>query len=324
MARVTVNGQQLSQRVAGLLDDARAGAGLQPSDARVVQGSWSTAVSASAGTHSGGGAVDLSVSGLTLTQQLVLVDQLRRRNGCAWLRTPTYGWPASAGGPHIHCIVRDEPDLAPAARAQVAAYDKGLNGLASKRRDPFTRPTQRPVEEVRAMPKTLTHSGNPDDDFLSVKQPAGTDKITFHTFQTVKLRINGATQYVAEQTSGRHLLAAYYNLDLPPALIRDAANRLAPNPLRAALARGGVRTWFQQIDAAAADKRDETGYDGPWPPPLFGDDRLLISRVWPHTVDRDAWEFCVQVSAYDAAGGRVDVPLVLDTREAKIIGDRTA
>ena len=38
----------------------------------------------------------------------------------AWLRDTAHGWTT---GDHIHLLVRDEPGLAVAARAQVIAYD---------------------------------------------------------------------------------------------------------------------------------------------------------------------------------------------------------
>lgn len=139
-ARVTKNGKTLSARVWSLLDDAKRAAGLPPGAARVMQGSWSGGVKASAGTHNGGGAFDLSVAGLTRAQQLRLVDELRRRNVAAWLRSPEFGWPARLGGAHIHGIVRDEPGLSVGARAQVTAYRLGRNGLAGGRKDPHHRP----------------------------------------------------------------------------------------------------------------------------------------------------------------------------------------
>lgn len=155
---VKVDSGKVTPRVASLLAGARAAAGLPATAAKVMQGSYNRGgVSASAGTHDGGGAVDLSVAGLTGAQQLALVTELRRRNAAAWLRSPKYGWPASAGGPHIHAIVRDEPGLSAGAKAQVAAYDKKLNGLASKRPDPFARPAQYPVEEVDVTPATFKH-----------------------------------------------------------------------------------------------------------------------------------------------------------------------
>lgn len=146
--RVTLEDHTLTRRVWWLLDDAREAAGLPKGSARVMQGSYHSTVGASAGTHDGGGAIDLSIRGLAVTQQLDLIKELRRRNCCAWIRTRAYGW---SGDPHIHAIVRDEPDLSPAARDQVADYDHGRNGLANHRPDPHPRPRQRPMEEVALM-----------------------------------------------------------------------------------------------------------------------------------------------------------------------------
>lgn len=141
MVKVDVGrGQVVSERVAALLVDARKAAGLKPTDAYVVQGSWADG-SLSAGTHSGGGAIDLSVRGLSLRQQWKMIRALRERNVCAWLRTTRYGW---TKGDHIHGIVRDEPGLSVAAKAQVQAYDAGLNGLANRGKDPHSRPKQKP------------------------------------------------------------------------------------------------------------------------------------------------------------------------------------
>ena len=141
MARETRAGHTLDSRVWALLADAGRAAG---APITVVQGSWSGSVAASAGTHAGGGAFDLRTRDLTRAQVLALVAELRKRNVCAWWRTPEFGWPASAGGPHLHGIVRDEPGLSPGAARQVQQYDAGLNGLASHGRDPFPRPPQAP------------------------------------------------------------------------------------------------------------------------------------------------------------------------------------
>lgn len=138
-SRQTRGGWTLSVRVWALIEDARRAAGVNHGRARVVQGSWHEG-DLSAGTHSGGGAFDLSATALNKAESLVLVDELRRRNVCAWLRSPDFGWTSS--GPHIHGIVRDEPGLSQDARAQVKAYDRGLNGLAGRRRDPHARPAQ--------------------------------------------------------------------------------------------------------------------------------------------------------------------------------------
>lgn len=143
-ARVTRDGITLSARVWGLIEEARRRAHVSEADSRVVQGSWHAGTQ-SGGTHSGGGAADLSATRMGESTALALVHELRILcGGPANLRTPRYGWPANLSGPHVHMIVRDEPGLARAAAAQVAAYDRGRNGLASGARDPFARPAWQP------------------------------------------------------------------------------------------------------------------------------------------------------------------------------------
>lgn len=143
--RTVADGHTLSTRTLAVLADA-ADAAKVPRP-RVLQGSWSKG-GLSAGTHEGGGAVDVSVRGLDHAQQVRLVTELRRRNAVAWLRTEAYGW---QDGDHLHAIVRDEPGLSVAAEKQVHAYDLNRNGLANRGRDPHPRPMQHPIEEVRLM-----------------------------------------------------------------------------------------------------------------------------------------------------------------------------
>ena len=142
--RLTINGKTLTRRVWALLGDAKHAADIPDGAARVVQGSWSGNVRASAGTHNGGGAFDLSVAGLSRDKQLRLVHELRRRNVAAWLRSPEFGWPSRLGMAHIHGIVRDDPGLSWGARSQAIAYRLGRNGLASRRKDPHPRPAAYP------------------------------------------------------------------------------------------------------------------------------------------------------------------------------------
>ncbi len=98
---------------------------------RPSQGSYSSSVGASAGTHSGGGAIDLGVSALTADQIKVVVFVLRRVGCAAWHRSPSEGpWAA-----HIHAIDTTCPDLSTQAKAQVKAYRAGKNGLANGGKD---------------------------------------------------------------------------------------------------------------------------------------------------------------------------------------------
>ena len=107
---------------------------------RLFQGSYSTAVGASAGTHAGGGAFDLDIRSMSEEQRLDLIRELRLRDCAAWIRTPAYGYHAPPE--HIHGICWTEPHLSPAAVQQVRDYKAGLNGLANRGPDPHPRPSK--------------------------------------------------------------------------------------------------------------------------------------------------------------------------------------
>jgi hypothetical protein len=90
---------------------------------RVFQGSYNTSVSASAGTHRGGGVIDVDSDG---TSWGSAVAALRNWGFAAWHRTPAQGpW-----GHHIHAVQVGNPNLSPEAAAQVRSYLSGGDGLA--------------------------------------------------------------------------------------------------------------------------------------------------------------------------------------------------
>lgn len=122
-------GRTVNQRTHAMLAEAESILGY---DIVVSQGSYNPGgVGASAGTHDGGGAVDVSVSELGTTQRWETVKALRTVGFAAWLRTPDQGpWPY-----HIHGIAIGDTDLSIAARNQVADYYVGRNGLASHAAD---------------------------------------------------------------------------------------------------------------------------------------------------------------------------------------------
>lgn len=102
----------------------------------ITQGSYQSSVSASAGTHDRGGALDLAWTGDPDD-----VRALRRAGFAAWHRSPAQGpW-----GHHIHAVVVDHPDLAPSAARQVVAYRNGRNGLANNGPDDGPRLNPIPV-----------------------------------------------------------------------------------------------------------------------------------------------------------------------------------
>ncbi len=106
----------------------------------LTQGSYNEGgVGASAGTHDGGGAADISVSGMTTSTRTTVVRVLREVGFAAWYRSPAEGdW-----GPHIHVIALADTDQSGAARNQAGDYYLGLNGLAN--RGPDTGPSVTPI-----------------------------------------------------------------------------------------------------------------------------------------------------------------------------------
>ncbi|WP_051704134.1 peptidoglycan-binding protein [Glycomyces sp. NRRL B-16210] len=96
----------------------------------LTQGSYSPGNPDSAGTHDGGGVVDISVSSMSATERWQTVKALRDVGFAAWLRTPEQGFAY-----HIHANAVADTDMAGVAQAQVHDYYFGKNGLASHAAD---------------------------------------------------------------------------------------------------------------------------------------------------------------------------------------------
>jgi peptidoglycan hydrolase-like protein with peptidoglycan-binding domain len=81
----------------------------------------------SAGTHDGGGVVDVSVAGMTPDYRVTVARALRTVGFAAWVRNPSQGdWPY-----HIHAAAISDTDLSPQAQHQTGDYYLGKNGLAN-------------------------------------------------------------------------------------------------------------------------------------------------------------------------------------------------
>ncbi|SHG00854.1 hypothetical protein SAMN05443575_1115 [Jatrophihabitans endophyticus] len=81
----------------------------------------------SAGTHDGGGVVDISVTGMSAATRTAVAKALRQVGFAAWVRDPSQGdWPY-----HIHAAAISDTDLSPAAQHQTGDYYLGKNGLAN-------------------------------------------------------------------------------------------------------------------------------------------------------------------------------------------------
>jgi hypothetical protein len=135
--RLEVNDWTINARTLAMLTHAQDlyGGELEITGYAITQGSYNDNVSASFGTHSGGGAVDLSV--LRRGTYAVLWDDiepllhaLRVAGFAAWLRE--YGELHADSPIHIHAIAIGDQELSPAAQEQLtgeAGYFRGFSGL---------------------------------------------------------------------------------------------------------------------------------------------------------------------------------------------------
>ncbi len=145
---IEINGYYINQRTYKMLLHAQEiyGGELQLTGYHLTQGSYNNQISASFGTHNGGGAVDLSVIQYGTYKVLYddiepLILALRTAGFAAWLRDFEELYPGSPI--HIHAIAIGDRDLSPAAEAQLTGeegYFRGFNGLPQKEREcPDTR-----------------------------------------------------------------------------------------------------------------------------------------------------------------------------------------
>ncbi|MGW6255402.1 peptidoglycan-binding domain-containing protein [Streptomyces sp. NPDC055085] len=126
-ARTTYGSKTVNQRTKVMLNTA---AGYFGSPLYLVQGSYNKGVAASAGTHDGGGCVDVGVAGWSTATRNSAVKALRRAGFAAWLRTPAEGFQY-----HIHACAIGDREMASVARSQVRDYFNGRSGLATGTRD---------------------------------------------------------------------------------------------------------------------------------------------------------------------------------------------
>jgi peptidoglycan hydrolase-like protein with peptidoglycan-binding domain len=139
--RVTYLGRTVNTRTRAMLREAQARAGRS---IVLTQGSYNPGGdSTSAGTHDGGGVVDMSVSGMTATVRTAVVRSLREVGFAAWYRPAIPGiW-----GPHIHAVAVSDPDLSTPARDQVGDYYLGRDGLSGNGPDTGPAVTKRTWED---------------------------------------------------------------------------------------------------------------------------------------------------------------------------------
>lgn len=130
MTRVQYQGRTLDDRTEKMLREANR---LLGHPLTLSQGCYNAgSVSASAGTHDGGGVMDVHVKGQTMKEKLDIVRTLRKVGFAAWYR-PTIGglWTE-----HVHAVAVGCKDLAPSAARQVEELRDGGDGLKGGSPDP--------------------------------------------------------------------------------------------------------------------------------------------------------------------------------------------
>lgn len=131
--RVSFRGATVNRRTRELLLRAeaimRALGG--PSSFTISQGSYSPGWGPSAGTHDGGGVVDIRCSAYSsATIDRRLVRALRMAGFAAWRRGVNDGFPV-----HIHAVALGDREMSRSARSQVTEYFQGGDGLRGSRTD---------------------------------------------------------------------------------------------------------------------------------------------------------------------------------------------
>jgi hypothetical protein len=127
MSRTVFRGVTVDKRTSAMLGEVERLVGFH---LVASQGSYHDG-SLSAGTHNGGGAIDLSIRALTAAEITKVVRAMRTVGFAAWHRRS----PEWTGAAHIHGIAVGCPDLDPSAARQVTSLRNGRNGLASNGKD---------------------------------------------------------------------------------------------------------------------------------------------------------------------------------------------
>ncbi|MEW1914251.1 peptidoglycan-binding protein [Kitasatospora sp. NPDC085895] len=128
-AKLQRNGYTVNTRTQDMLTEAERLLGFKLT---LSQGSYNPGGDpTSAGTHDGGGVVDISVDGMSSSTRTSVAKALRQVGFAAWVRNPNQGdWPW-----HIHAAAISDTDLSTQAQHQTGDYYLGLNGLANQAAD---------------------------------------------------------------------------------------------------------------------------------------------------------------------------------------------
>lgn len=163
------------------------------------QGSYNAGgVAASAGTHDGGGAVDVHCNTYTTAAKVTLVHYLRAVGFAAWHRP--LNWDGAGGSEHVHCEEIGNPNLSSGAAAQIVQWNAHENGLADHGAD------NEPVDVAAGRPARITAVPKPE--------PAPTGFIAGEEIEpmTIIYGVTGSAYYVLFSSGKVHHITSTNDL----------------------------------------------------------------------------------------------------------------
>lgn len=161
-------------------------------------------VAASAGTHDGGAAIDLSVAGWSQAQIEAVVRLMRECGWATWYRPYLKNvWPS-----HIHAIRVGDPTASRGAKNQLSDYEAGRNGLANRGRD--TGPSVRGVNGEKC-PSWAESIHNP------ANKPLVLEDVVKDLGAVTDVSVDACNKSRANKTLSRHtaVLQSWLNLAMP-------------------------------------------------------------------------------------------------------------
>lgn len=224
--RVYKDGKLLNQRTVDMLACAEARLGYEFD---LLQGSYNAGgVSASAGTHDGGGAVDLIATDWANKERV-----LREVGFAAWHREELWRDGKRVWGEHVHAIAIGDPELSDGAETQVHEYYAGQDGLAGHGRDEGPRLDPIPVWPIHFPAFSLTQvrrqfkskSPQPRQSVryvqemlnkrlvLNIKVDGVAGTKTKKAFEQYKTKVGDKSKGYSRATVNK-LIAGYYKLKL--------------------------------------------------------------------------------------------------------------
>lgn len=199
--RTTYGGVTLNKVTVQALQEAEKRLGYPLS---FYQGSYNNSVAASGGTHSGGGAVDL-----TPYEADRKVHVTRAIGFASWHRP--YDWDGEGGIEHCHCELLGDEDASVAAKEQWGDYRAHRNGLVSNLEDNTWHPDPIPIWQYKVAPQWGVSVQRVQADFRIVRAGKVKNRPTFRGRAIQKcLNKKARANLTVDGVIGNETITAWY------------------------------------------------------------------------------------------------------------------